>query len=390
MSPEHEAAVITTAQAGDRCAQDELVARYLPLVYNIVGRALHGHADVDDVVQETMLRALDGLAGLRKPHRFGAWLVAVTMNEIRRHWRSKQASASVTGIDAVTEVADPGADFVDLTIIRLGLSGQRREVAEATRWLDEDDRALLALWWLEAAGELTRPEMAAALKLPSSYVAVRVQRMKAQLEASRLVVRALSATSRCPRLKPVVARWDGMPSALWRKRISRHVRDCRDCSGRGNGLIPAQSLLAGIALVPPAASLACHAARAGHAAATGLAGSSVAAAPPAPLTTARHAAPRPHGLGRRPLGGHRRPRLRPRRAHVLAGGAAATAAATAVSVMLGSPDSIQSTDSSVAPRPVLVKAAPIPSPPPRTLPPSHPPTTFPGRTSTAEPSPAHP
>ncbi len=45
---------------------------------------------------------------------------------------------------------------MDLTILRLGLSGQRREVAEATRWLDEDDRELLALWWQEAAGELTR------------------------------------------------------------------------------------------------------------------------------------------------------------------------------------------------------------------------------------------
>jgi hypothetical protein len=36
---------------------DELVAGYLPLVYNIVGRALAGHSDVDDVVQETMPRS---------------------------------------------------------------------------------------------------------------------------------------------------------------------------------------------------------------------------------------------------------------------------------------------------------------------------------------------
>ncbi|MFE3768463.1 sigma-70 family RNA polymerase sigma factor [Streptomyces sp. NPDC059122] len=395
MSPEHEAAVIATAQTGSQCARDELVAQYLPLVYNIVGRALHGHADVDDVVQETMLRALDGLTGLRKPHRFRAWLVAVTMNEIRRHWRGKQASASDTGIDEVTELVDPMADFVDLTIIRLGLSGQRREVAEATRWLDEDDRALLALWWQEAAGELTRPEMAAALKLPSPYVAVRVQRMKAQLEAARLVVRALSATSRCPRLKPVVARWDGAPSALWRKRIYRHVRDCRACSGRGSGLVPAQSLLAGIALIPPSASLAWYAAQAGHGAAAlnpaaGLAGSSVTNANPTPLTTARHAAPPPRSLARGPIGGHHRPRFRPRSTHILAGGAAATAAATAISVMLGSPDSAPKTDSSVPTRPVLVKAAPISSPPPHTPSPSHPPTASPSRTPTVEPSLAHP
>ena len=46
----------------------------------------------------------------------------------------------------------PGADFADQTIERLGLSGQRLQTAEATRWLDDDDRPVLALWWQEAAG----------------------------------------------------------------------------------------------------------------------------------------------------------------------------------------------------------------------------------------------
>ncbi len=387
MTPEREAAVIATAQAGDERAKDELVAEYLPLVYNIVGRALHGHADVDDVVQETMLRALDGMASLRKPQRFRAWLVAVTMNEIRRHWHSRQTAVGDTRVDEMPELADPGADFVDLTIIRLGLSGQRREVAEATRWLDEDDRALLSLWWLEAAGELTRSDLAAALKLPSGFVAVRVQRMKAQLETARLVVRALSATSRCPRLEPVVARWDGVPSALWRKRISRHVRDCRTCSGRRSGLIPAQSLLAGIALVPPAAA-AWSAAQAGHGAlpfspTVQLSGSTAGLA-----KAARHAAHRPNGRGGRRLGGHRRPRVRLRGAHMLAGGAAVTAAATAtvISVALGAPDDTQASPTAAA-QPVLVKSAPLTSPPSPA--PSHPathsPAPHPSRTPSAPP-----
>ena len=38
--------------------------------------------------------------------------------------------------DLGDEVADPAADFVELTIVRLGLSGQRAETAQATRWLD--------------------------------------------------------------------------------------------------------------------------------------------------------------------------------------------------------------------------------------------------------------
>ncbi|MEU9040769.1 MULTISPECIES: sigma-70 family RNA polymerase sigma factor [unclassified Kitasatospora] len=241
--------LVLAAQAGDRQAQEALVATWLPLVYNVAGRALGGHADVDDVAQETMIRALDGLDGLRDPDSFRSWLVAITMNQVRRRYAAGQQQA-VGGLDETWEVADPTADFTDLTILRLGLSGQRREVAEATRWLDPDDRELLALWWLEAAGDLTRGELAEALDLSPQHTAVRVQRMKKQLEAGRVVVRALSAYPRCPELTELTAGFDGTPNSVWRKRIARHIRGCADCDGLGRDLFPAEGLLAGLALVP--------------------------------------------------------------------------------------------------------------------------------------------
>ena len=156
---------VIAAQAGDARALDSLLAGYLPLVYNIVGRALSGHADVDDVVQETMLRAVRGLSGLRDPAAFRSWLVAVAVRQMREHYRARQTAPVAELAD---EVADPAADFVELTIVRLGLSGQRAETAQATRWLDPGDRELLALWWLEAAGELDRGELVAALGLPAA------------------------------------------------------------------------------------------------------------------------------------------------------------------------------------------------------------------------------
>lgn len=151
---------VIAAQAGDAEALDSLLASYLPLIYNIVGRGLSGHADVDDVVQETMLRAVRGLGDLRDPAAFRSWLVAVAIRQMRDHYRARQAVAAA---DLSDEVADPEADFVELTILRLGLSSQREETAQATRWLDAGDRELLALWWLEAAGELDRNELVAAL-----------------------------------------------------------------------------------------------------------------------------------------------------------------------------------------------------------------------------------
>ncbi|MEE1816144.1 sigma-70 family RNA polymerase sigma factor [Streptomyces sp. SP18ES09] len=246
-------ALVEAARAGDADAREELVRDHLPLVHNIVGRALDGHADTDDIVQETMVRALDGLAGLRDPSRFRSWLVAIAMNGIRRRWHEHRR-APVPGLDRAADLADPAGDFTELTILRLGLSGQRRDVARATRWLDEDDHELLALWWLEAAGELTRAELAEGLGVTPQHAAVRVQRMKERLDTGRSVVRALDALPPCPDLTETVSAWDGLPSPLWRKRIARHVRACSDCASRAagrRGLAPVEGLLVGIGLVPP-------------------------------------------------------------------------------------------------------------------------------------------
>ncbi|MCP2342215.1 sigma-70 family RNA polymerase sigma factor [Actinomadura rupiterrae] len=242
--------LVVAAQSGDERARDRLVADCLPLVYNIIGRALDGHADVDDLVQETLVRAVDGLGGLRDPARFRSWLVAIAMNQVRRHW-SRARTGRAVSLDSVEQVPDTGGDFAEVTILRLGLSGQRKEVAQATRWLDDDDRDLLALWWLEAAGRLSRAELTRALESPAAHVAVRVQRMKERLEAGRLIVRALEADPGCTELSRLSSSWDGRPSPLWRKRFARHIRGCSTCSAHGRGLVPPEALLVGLALVPP-------------------------------------------------------------------------------------------------------------------------------------------
>ncbi|MCW6004264.1 sigma-70 family RNA polymerase sigma factor [Micromonospora sp. CPCC 205371] len=262
--------LVKAAQAGDQRALDQLVAESLLLVYNIVGRALDGHADVDDVVQETMLRVVHGLRRLRDPDSYRSWLVAISLRRVRDRGQDRRATQARQGsLDDAGEVADPGADFADLTVVRLGLSGQRKEVADATRWLDTGDRQLLSLWWLEAAGELTRAELATALELSLPHAAVRVQRMKAQLDAARAVVRALNAVPRCPELTAVTADWDGRPGSVWRKRLARHTRECPVCAAHWEGLVPADRLLVGLALVPLPIGLAVATATIKTAAVTG-------------------------------------------------------------------------------------------------------------------------
>jgi len=137
---------VIAAQRGDRGALGELIESHLAMLYNVAGRALNGHADVDDVVQETLLRVVENLPSVREPARFSGWILAIVHRQIAERIRRRRAATErANPLDAAVEVADPAADFADATVLRLGLSGQRRQVVEAVRWLDPDDRFLLSL-----------------------------------------------------------------------------------------------------------------------------------------------------------------------------------------------------------------------------------------------------
>ncbi|CAM5542997.1 sigma-70 family RNA polymerase sigma factor [Streptomyces griseus] len=363
-------ALVIAARNGDRAAGDRLAAHYLPLVYNVVGRALNGHPDVDDVVQETMLRALSGLPSLRDPARFRSWLVAIAMNQVRTRWSG--LGHRPAPLEATEEPADPAADFVDLTILRLELSGQRRETAEATRWLDDSERDVLSLWWLETTGDLTRSELAEALGLSPQHAAVRVQRVKNQLDIGRTVVRALASDPRCPALEDLLGDWDGTPTPLWRKRIARHVRGCASCSDGSAGLVPAEGLLSGLALVVPLYD-------SGQQTAVALASSAAPAAASVPAPAA--SAPAAFSAGKA--------------AGLMAGAAAVTALAVLIWPSAPAPPAARGGGVTHSPAPPPPAAAPAePRPTPTTAPPS--PTPTPSRTAAtrtptaAAPSPAAP
>ncbi|MFF5456040.1 sigma-70 family RNA polymerase sigma factor [Streptomyces sp. NPDC012950] len=250
------AGLVVAARAGDDRAREELIAAYLPLVYNIVGRALSGHADVDDVVQETLLRVVRDLPAVRAPESFRSWLVSITLRQINTHLHRKHAFAERTAvIDEAHRIPDAGAEPVDTAILRLHVSDERRRVVEASRWLDPDHRVLLSLWWQECAGSLSRDDIAAATGLTVAHVGVRLQRMREQLELCRTIVAALEADPRCPRLDEAVVGWDGLRASVWRKRMARHIRDCPVCTAPTAERVPVELLPLGLATLAVPAGL---------------------------------------------------------------------------------------------------------------------------------------
>ncbi|WP_433303854.1 sigma-70 family RNA polymerase sigma factor [Actinoplanes sp. CA-030573] len=273
-NPGPEEALVAAARGGDRDALDELIRRSLPLVYNLVRRAMPGDPAADDVVQDVLVRAMRQIADLRSASSFRPWLTAIAVRQIGTHLaRADVAARRVAPLDAAFGRPDAGSEVEGPALLRVELSAQRQQVGHALRWMGPDERTAFSLWWLEMTGELTRAEVAAALGTSVAHAGVRMQRMREQLEASRQIVAALEAMPGCDELGDVAAEWDGAPSPYWRKRLARHVQSCPVCARAAGRLLPTDRLLIGLLLLPVPAAIGAGAAKAlgiGAAAGTGI------------------------------------------------------------------------------------------------------------------------
>jgi RNA polymerase sigma-70 factor (ECF subfamily) len=142
-----------------------------------VARRVSLDADVDDVVQEVLLRIQRGLPGLRDEQRFGPWVYRVARHAIIDHARARARHAPWPG-DAPTppeDLATPPADTTDDDAVA-------REVARYTAlfvaWLPSPYREALTLTELEG---LTQREAALMLGISLSGMKSRVQRGRLKL-----------------------------------------------------------------------------------------------------------------------------------------------------------------------------------------------------------------
>jgi RNA polymerase sigma-70 factor (ECF subfamily) len=78
-----DAALIAAWQAGDEGAATELVRRHTRALARFLAGAGALDADLDDVVQDTFVRAFRGLHGFRGQCQFRTWLLAIGANTLK-------------------------------------------------------------------------------------------------------------------------------------------------------------------------------------------------------------------------------------------------------------------------------------------------------------------
>ena len=85
-----DAALVTAARADERWAVQALFQRHAPMMNGLAYRLLGRDADVDDVVQESFLQALDHLGSLKEPQAFAKWVGSIVVRTVSRVLRRRK------------------------------------------------------------------------------------------------------------------------------------------------------------------------------------------------------------------------------------------------------------------------------------------------------------
>ncbi len=168
---EAERELIRRLVAGESAAMTEFVARYGPMLRRLIGRLCAWSADVDDLMQEVLLRAWER-AGSYRGGSLAAWLRAIAIRHCRNHFR---------GLGAWRRMLDRFRGYVQTDSRRP--SDDHREqsdwIRHALQQLSSADRTILVLYYLE---ELPLEELAETLNARSGTLAVRLHRARERLK----------------------------------------------------------------------------------------------------------------------------------------------------------------------------------------------------------------
>jgi RNA polymerase sigma-70 factor (ECF subfamily) len=170
---ETDARLIAKTLEGSEKAFRRLVDRHHSLVYSVVRGVLGDRDDVDDVVQEVLVKMYRGLRTFRGDARLDTWLYRIARNEALNAVRRVQPPSQPV---EETVIASPGRDRPDEQYQR---RETQRQLEGYLSQLDEDYRIVLELRYL---GEKTYAEVGEAMELPIGTVKSYIYRAKAELK----------------------------------------------------------------------------------------------------------------------------------------------------------------------------------------------------------------
>jgi RNA polymerase sigma-70 factor (ECF subfamily) len=176
--------LVERVQNGDKQAFGLLVSKYQRKLARLLSRMIRDSAEVEDISQETFIRAYRALPGFRNDSAFYTWLYRIGVNTAKNwlvsHGRKVPTSTAVDNEDA--ESYDEGELLRDTdTPERLLMSKQiAQTVNVAMEALPEDLRTAITLREIDG---LTYEEIAQVMDCPIGTVRSRIFRARDAISA---------------------------------------------------------------------------------------------------------------------------------------------------------------------------------------------------------------
>lgn len=131
-------ALVTLAQAGDERAYEMLVIKYQRRIERLVGRMVRDVDIVQDIAQETFIRAWRALRNFRGDAQFYTWLYRIAVNSAKKHLMDVKRDPIIT--EAALRGANDGDDetsFADHPLNNRSSDGDTPETAYAAKEIGE-------------------------------------------------------------------------------------------------------------------------------------------------------------------------------------------------------------------------------------------------------------
>jgi RNA polymerase sigma-70 factor (ECF subfamily) len=176
-----EAALIRKIVGGQPDLFGDLIAPHLTALSRIVRATIGGHPEVEDIVQQTALKAFIHLAQFRFQAGFKTWLIQIGLNEARQ-WRRKYGHSRFLEFTPQASSELPIADQSHSPLIEYQRNENGAQLGAALARLPEKYRNVILLRDLE---DLSISEV--ALRLGLTIPAVKSRHRRARQKVAKFL-----------------------------------------------------------------------------------------------------------------------------------------------------------------------------------------------------------
>ncbi len=174
--------LVERVQKGDKRAFDLLVVKYQQRIMNVISRFVNDFAEVQDLAQETFIKAYRALPNFRGDSAFYTWLYRIGINTAKNHLVAKGRRPPSGDVDATeAEYYEGESSLKDqASPERVALTDEIASVVfNAIEQLPEDLRTAITLRELEG---MSYEEIADVMDCPIGTVRSRIFRAREAID----------------------------------------------------------------------------------------------------------------------------------------------------------------------------------------------------------------